>query len=284
MSWSGDWAVATPPWIAFDDSFTQVDGTFNGSVTGGVTPGASMTLNFIGTFQFQYLFRWGTSRFEYSTFSGTSVDVYGVSIASSAPPASYTIDDSIPFNVSMPENTGDPSPAFNWHYISAPLSSVGNHTLVITCEIANSFYIDYVLVGSDTAFVPPPTAVEKRGGTPTASPSSSTGKQQNKSGVIVGSVVGTASLVVVLVLGVFLWRCRRRSRRRHVNGQSVQDDEFPDRRTYRTIDALYLQYTDEICHVSYDELGHSVLSRPPYGIVHESAKGYSTGRRRSIRV
>lgn len=190
-----------------------------------------MTLNFIGTFQFQYLFRWGTSRFEYSTFSGTSVDVYGVSIASSAAPASYTIDDSIPFNVSMPENTGDPSPAFNWHYISAPLSSGGNHTLVITCEIANSFYVDYVLVESDTAFVPTPTAVEKRGGTPTASPSSSTDKQ-NKSGVIVGSVVGAALLTVVLVLGVFLWRCRRRSIRRRGNGQSVQDDEFPDRRTY----------------------------------------------------
>lgn len=52
----------------------------------------------------------------------------------------------------------------------------------------------------------------------------------------------------------------------------------------RTIGALYLQYTNEIYHASYDELGHSVLSRPPYGIVHESAKGYSTGRRRSIRV
>ncbi|EIM83182.1 uncharacterized protein STEHIDRAFT_159779 [Stereum hirsutum FP-91666 SS1] len=207
LSWSGDWAVATPPWIAFNDSFTEVDGTFNGSVTGGATPGASMTLNFIGT----------------------SVDVYGISIAISAPPASYTIDDSIPFNVTMPENIGDISPAVNWHYISAPLSSGGNHTLVVTCEVANSFYIDYVLVGSDTAFVPPPTAVEKRGGTPATTPSSSTDKEQNKYGVIVGGVVGAASLVVILVLGVFLWRCRRRSRRRHINGQSVQDDESPGR-------------------------------------------------------
>lgn len=232
LSWSGDWAVATPPWIAFNDSFTEVDGTFNGSVTGGATPGASMTLNFIGTSPFRYLFRSETSRFEYWTFSGTSVDVYGISIAISAPPASYTIDDSIPFNVTMPENIGDISPAVNWHYISAPLSSGGNHTLVVTCEVANSFYIDYVLVGSDTAFVPPPTAVEKRGGTPATTPSSSTDKEQNKYGVIVGGVVGAASLVVILVLGVFLWRCRRRSRRRHINGQSVQDDESPGRRTY----------------------------------------------------
>lgn len=159
-----------------------------------------------------------------------------MAIASSDPPASYTIDGSIPINVSMPVDIGDPSPAFNWHYISVPLSSGGNHTLVITSEIANSFYIDYVLVGSNTAFVPPPTAAEEdvpstSAPEPTTAtsmpPPSNATKQRNKSGVIAGSVVGAVSLVVLLVLGVFLWRRRRRSRSQQFNGAFLQDAESP---------------------------------------------------------
>lgn len=53
LSWSGDWTVTTPTWMSFSDSFTQVDGTFNGSVTGAATPGAAVTLSFIGTSRLQ---------------------------------------------------------------------------------------------------------------------------------------------------------------------------------------------------------------------------------------
>lgn len=187
------------------------------------------------------LFLHETNRFEFLTCSGTSVDVYGIAPASSTPPASYTIDDSSAVNVSMPADIGGPSPAFNWHYISAPLSSGGNHTLVITSHIENSFFIDYILVASDTAFVPPLTAAEKGAGIPTTSSPTSEAttatslpipsNPSKKSEIVVGSVVGTVSLVFLLVLGVFLLRRRRRPKSYRLDGQLVHDAGSPPRGT-----------------------------------------------------
>lgn len=178
------------------------------------------------------------------------MDVYGIAPASSIPPAIYTIDDSIVFNVSMPADVGDSSPTFNWNYISVPFPSGGNHTLVITSDIANSFYIDYILVTSDTAFVPPLKATEKGAGIPaTSSPTSETisyksttatpsllssnpSNNRSKSGVIIGSVVSTVTFVLLLVLVMFFLRHRRRTKSYHLGCQSVHEAGSPPRTSH----------------------------------------------------
>ncbi|KAJ7510761.1 hypothetical protein B0H11DRAFT_1845481 [Mycena galericulata] len=145
LAFSQGWS----PGIVLRPGLTESAVSLNTSVAGAADLGATVALD----------------------FTGTGIEVHGVLLTQfPSPVASYFLDGASPVGVQMPPNsTSYTDAASNFEFIGQTFDEVGTHSLVITPLIPGAFYLDYIIVQSPVAFLPPRADVAVA---PTASTSS----------------------------------------------------------------------------------------------------------------
>ncbi|EIM84868.1 uncharacterized protein STEHIDRAFT_112402 [Stereum hirsutum FP-91666 SS1] len=161
------------------------------------------------------------------SFTGWAVIVYGISLNSTAPVATYTLDGGVPTGVRV---TPHPGAWVNFAFISAtfPLSrEEQQHTLEITASEPNQFYLDYITVQSSKAYIPslsPTQSNESASSTSMSINTATSPASVHHSHVtsIVGSVVPVILCIIALAaLSVCIWRRRSAARRKTVLRETI---------------------------------------------------------------
>ncbi|KAJ7458263.1 hypothetical protein B0H11DRAFT_1873230 [Mycena galericulata] len=204
LAFSQGWS----PGIVLRPDLTKTAVSLNSSVAGAADLGATVALN----------------------FTGSGIEVHGLLLTQfPSPVASYSLDGASPVGVQMPPNgTSYTDAASNFEFIGQTFDEVGTHSLVITPLIPGAFYLDYMIVQSPVAFLPPradvavaPTASTSSaslratmGAAPTNSgtPLTHTGQRALHTGAIVGITIGV--IAAFLSLAFLAWLRRRRTRAR----------------------------------------------------------------------
>lgn len=264
--WSGD-VLDFPA----SDVNTLDDAVFN-STTMGPTTSGNISLNFTGTLKTTIplaiqcapkcdashslcsLCLYGFTRIIGASF----IRAYGMLISNptSGFIGTYTIDRQAPRSLNVPSTT----PSYNFMLLSEDIITSGDsHILTISAAEANAFYLDYVLLGAESAYVTcnssetttagastttgpgiVPTQSSTPGITPTqssasgivptqSSTQSSNGTGHNIGAIAGGVVAGTMVLVAVVLVVIFCARRREKLQQRpvHILGQQV--DAYPSR-------------------------------------------------------
>ncbi|PSS37533.1 hypothetical protein PHLCEN_2v627 [Hermanssonia centrifuga] len=225
--YSGNW---TPLSLAFDGS-----GPVNDTLTGTGGP-ATATLEFTGT---NFVVFGYTLPFPYTR----STNLYNLSV-------SFVIDSNEDSRGTHNEHDG---PLTGVQFYTSPSLSSGNHTLLIT-SAGDSFYLDYVAVqgldeqsSSSSLSSTPSRAISSTRAPPSgASPTSTSSgpslvqtgfsNHASRQGKITGGVIGGIVGVVLLCLGLYLYR--RRSRTLYALpdpfvSHPLQDSERGERSNFR---------------------------------------------------
>ncbi|KAJ7137057.1 hypothetical protein C8R44DRAFT_608380 [Mycena epipterygia] len=189
--------------------------SLNSSVQGAADVGATLAFNFI---------------------VGTGFEVHGLlAMAFPSPVASYSLDGAPFANVQMPVNgTSFNDDVSNFVFIGQTFDEVGIHSLVITPLIPGAFFLDYIIVQSPTAFLPPKADVAVLPKTTTSVNGSETSSTTTarvtpspvsagvEPGVIAGIAVGIVAFLAISGLAWYL--LRRRCRRKIASGPQSQGD------------------------------------------------------------
>lgn len=198
---------------------------------------------------------------EYFSILGTQVSVYGTlgprDVQLLAPQSNFSIDGGSSATYQAVQR---PTVQYSTRFYTSPLLPNGEHTLVVTNLItSDSLFLDYFTVLRDENGPPSPPQHDKlqTPGSDTR-PADEKSPSSNNTGMIVGSAIGAASLVIIAV-ALMLW-FRSRNRRTQV---------LDDTRVHSCT-----------CFVLYDDLFDSVIllvrenrsieTNPPFRQAHQS--------------
>ncbi|KAJ6490024.1 hypothetical protein C8R45DRAFT_826608 [Mycena sanguinolenta] len=202
-------SVGWSPNITLRSGLFETAVSLNNSVAGAVDIGATVALNFTGSF---------------SCIRGPLVT------ASPGPVAAYSIDGGPLIDIQMPPSGASYQNAqANFAFVAQTFGTVGTHSLVITPLVSGGFYLDYITVQSPTAFFPPkanvalpPSLTGSTVLTPTGTAAPSSGKIPP--GAIAGICIGIA---VCLGLAAFLVLLVRRGRSLRQRKEEMNSESAP---------------------------------------------------------
>lgn len=143
---------------------------------------------------------------------GWGLSIYGAVLNPGSAVAAYTIDGDGYENFTMPAENAT-WPVYNWNFIPSGRNvENGIHNLTITSLSQSGFFLDYIIINSSKAYVPPPTLITPES-VPTSSSSTTTSSPALKghsshTDAIAGGVNGGVLLLVLFISMAQLLRRR----------------------------------------------------------------------------
>lgn len=148
---------------------------------------------------------------------------------------SYSLD-GISALITLP--TSSSYPMYNYQLFTTTASSFESHTLEITAAEAGVFYLDYILLETETAFVASSDALSGstsgESGTSTTTGVGHSGSEGTNVGAIAGGVVGGLSILVLIGVAVFWYRRRKGWKHRGVD--VAAEDEWAQMNPVRRVE------------------------------------------------
>lgn len=159
------------------------------------------------TLQWHYCIRDCLTNLYFLHITGAStIRAYGMILNSVSTLGTYAID-GVTANMSVPTTF----PAYNYELFTANPTTGESHTLEITAADANTFYLDYVLMKSDSAFISSPSLTGNGGNGGGNNHEKTDNSRHLGVGAIVGISIGGLVFLSFLLASFFVLRRRRRS-------------------------------------------------------------------------